>query len=91
MESDVGTDNEGVRLALYFQRKAPSINSAFDILADKAIFEVVRTALNLPASMSQADIERQADILISRVEPGRLPRTPPSSRNSSPALPPSTT
>ena len=70
MEADAGTDNPGVRLALYFQRKAPSINSAFDILADKAIFEVVRTALSLPDSMSQADIQRQADILISRVNLG---------------------
>ncbi len=67
MEADAGAGNEGVRLALYFQRKGPSINSAFDILADKAVFEVVRTALNLPASMSQADIERQADMLIKRV------------------------
>jgi hypothetical protein len=67
MEDDAGTDNPGVRLALYFQRKAPSITSAFDILADKAIFEVVRTALDLPDAMSQADIQRQADILISRV------------------------
>jgi hypothetical protein len=67
METDAGADSPGARLALYFQRKAPSINSAFDILADKAIFEVVRTALSLPDSMSQADIQRQADILISRI------------------------
>jgi Protein of unknown function (DUF1217) len=69
MESDVGATNEGARLALYFQRKAPDITTAFDILADKAIFEVVRTALALPESMSQASIERQADILIGRINP----------------------
>jgi len=69
METEAGTQSEGVRLALYFQRKAPNITSAFDILADKAVFEVVRTALNLPASMSQADIEVQAQVLIKRINP----------------------
>lgn len=69
LEGEAGTQNEGVRLALYFQRKAPSISSAFDILADKAIFEVVRTGLGLPVSMSQADIEVQADILVKRINP----------------------
>ena len=57
-----------MRLALYFQRKASGITSAFDILADKAVFEVVRTALSLPVSMSQADIEVQADMLIDRID-----------------------
>ena len=50
METDAGAQNAGVRLALYFQRKAASINSAFDILADKALFEVVRTSLGLPVA-----------------------------------------
>jgi hypothetical protein len=68
METDAGQNNEGVRLALYFQRKAPGITSAFDILADKAVFEVVRTALSLPLSMSQADIQVQADMLIARID-----------------------
>ncbi len=68
METDAGQNSEGVRLALYFQRKAPSINSAFDILADKAVFEVVRTALSLPLAMSQADIEVQAEMLIERID-----------------------
>jgi hypothetical protein len=69
METEAGRQSEGVRLALYFQRKGPNITSAFDILADKAVFEVVRTALNLPASMSQADIEVQAQVLIKRINP----------------------
>jgi hypothetical protein len=69
MELEAGAQNEGVRLALYFQRKAPSITSAFEVLADKAVLEVVRTALSLPASMSQASIEVQADIIIKRINP----------------------
>jgi hypothetical protein len=60
LETDAGAQNEGVRLALYFQRKAANLVSPFSILADKALIEVVRTALNFPAQMSQADIDVQA-------------------------------
>ena len=67
MESEAGSQNEGVRLALYFQRKAVDIDSPFDILADKALFEVVRTSLALPASMSGADIELQAAMITKRL------------------------
>ncbi len=67
MESDAGSQNEGVRLALYFQRKAGDITSPFSILADKALFEVVRTALGLPANMSQADIDVQAAMITKRL------------------------
>jgi hypothetical protein len=67
MESEAGNQSEGVRLALYFRRKAPNINTAFDILADKALLEVVRNALGLPASMSQMDIDLQAKQLEKRL------------------------
>jgi hypothetical protein len=63
METEAGNQSDGVRLALYFRRKAPDIGKAFDILADKALFEVVRTALALPSSMSQMDIDAQAKLL----------------------------
>jgi hypothetical protein len=68
MESDAGNENEGVRLALYFQRKAANITTAFDILADKALLEVVRTALGLPLAMSQADIDVQANNITKRLD-----------------------
>ena len=68
MENDAGAQNEGVRLALYFQRKASIIVSPFSILADKALLEVVRTALNLPPEMSQADIEVQAANITKRLD-----------------------
>lgn len=59
LESDAGQQNEGVRLALYFQRKAPEIKSFYNILGDKALSQVVRTALGLPDSMAQADVDQQ--------------------------------
>jgi hypothetical protein len=40
LETQQGDANPGVRLALYFQRKAGDITSAYDILADKALAEV---------------------------------------------------
>ncbi len=68
MEVDAGAQNEGVRLALYFRRKAATIDSAFDILADKALLQVTRTALNLPAAFSQLDVDAQAKQLSNRLK-----------------------
>jgi hypothetical protein len=68
MERDAGRENEGVRLALYFQRKAREVTSVFGILADKALFEVVRTALGLPAGMSQAELDVQAAMITKRLD-----------------------
>jgi hypothetical protein len=68
MESDAGEESEGVRLALYAERKASSIDSAYDVLADKALLEVVQTALGLADYMSLADIDVQASILEQRLD-----------------------
>ncbi len=62
METQVGQQSEGARLALYFLRKAPDVTSAYGILADKALFEVARTALGLPAGISGMEIESQAKL-----------------------------
>ncbi|MCC8940530.1 DUF1217 domain-containing protein [Bradyrhizobium sp. Arg68] len=63
MEQDAGDQNEGVRLALYFTRKASSITSPYQILADKALTQVVQTALGLSPNVSAADIDKQAAML----------------------------
>ncbi|HZP19787.1 MAG TPA: DUF1217 domain-containing protein [Bauldia sp.] len=67
LEADAGDDNQGVRLALYFQRKAADINSYYDILADAALTKVVKTALGLPEEMSSADIDRQVAAISARL------------------------
>lgn len=59
LEEDAGKDNEGVRLALYFQRKASSITSFYQVLGDPALSKVVRTALMLPESFAQANVDQQ--------------------------------
>ena len=60
LEIGAGEDNTGVRLALYFERMAPSITSGYSIIADDALAQVVRTAFQLPAEFAATDIDRQA-------------------------------
>ena len=60
LEEDAGAENPGVRLALYFERMAPSIKSGMEILADDALAEVVRTVLQLPDEVAALDVDRQA-------------------------------
>lgn len=67
LEENAGQQNEGVRLALYFQRKAETITSPYQILADKALIKIVQTAFDLPAATSNIDIDKQADIIEARL------------------------
>ncbi|MGY8685565.1 DUF1217 domain-containing protein [Bradyrhizobium sp. UFLA05-153] len=68
MEQNAGDQNEGLRLALYFTRKASSITSPYQILADKALTQVAQTALGLPATVSSADIDSQATMLTKMIK-----------------------
>ncbi|WFP65205.1 DUF1217 domain-containing protein [Mesorhizobium sp. WSM4904] len=68
LEEDAGKTNEGVRLALYFERKAPDITSWYDVLADTALASVVRTALGLPDSFATADIDKQAQLFEQKLD-----------------------
>ena len=60
LESNAGEENEGVRLALYFQRKAASVTSPYGILADKALLKVYQTAYDVSPLTSSQSIETQA-------------------------------
>ncbi|GLR85202.1 DUF1217 domain-containing protein [Bradyrhizobium iriomotense] len=68
MEQNAGDQNEGLRLALYFTRKASSIKNAYQILADKALTQVAQTALGLSATVSSADIDSQAAMLTKMIK-----------------------
>lgn len=68
LEERAGQQNEGVRLALYFQRKALEGLSPFGILGDTALTKVVQTALGLPASISAIDIDKQAELIADRLD-----------------------
>lgn len=59
LEEQSGEDSEGVRLALYFERKASSINSTYDIIADTPLMKVVQTVFSIPSEVLGAKVEAQ--------------------------------
>ena len=63
LETQQGQNNDGTRLALYFTRQAPNITSLYTILGDKALFQVVQTAFNLPSQVSSMDVDKQVAML----------------------------
>ncbi len=58
LEEQSGETNEGVRLALYFQRKAPTLKTGYDVLADPALMKVAETVLGY--SLVHGDIDKHA-------------------------------
>lgn len=62
METNAGNQDQGVQLALYFQRKASSITNAYQILADPALLQVAQTALGIDPSTGAANIDAQASM-----------------------------
>ncbi len=67
LQTEAGSDNPGVKLALYFRQKAPSLKSAYGILADKALLEVVQTTLGIPKASVSQNIDRQARDIAAKV------------------------
>ena len=63
LETQEGETNDGIRLALYFQRQAPGINSVYDIMADTALYSVITTTYSLPSAISSMDVDAQAKLL----------------------------
>ncbi|MGO4527396.1 DUF1217 domain-containing protein [Microvirga sp. 2MCAF35] len=59
LEAKEGEQNEGVRLALYFKRKASSVTSTMGLLADKRLLTFMQTAFNIPKEASKASIDLQ--------------------------------
>ncbi|PZN17033.1 MAG: flagellar biosynthesis protein FlgF [Proteobacteria bacterium] len=78
LEEQTGAQNEGIRLALYFERRATSLNNVYDILADRALLEVVQTALGIPFETVMSPIDRQAEMIKQKLniddlkDPGKL-------------------
>jgi hypothetical protein len=68
MEENAGDQNEGLRLALYFTRKASTITTAYQILADKALTQVVQTAMGWSSTISSSDIDAQAKMITDAID-----------------------
>ncbi len=63
VEADQGDANPALRLALYFQRKAPTIKSAIYILADTNLLKVVQTTLNIPSATANSSLDAQMSLI----------------------------
>lgn len=63
LEETAGEENQGVRLALYFERMSSTITSAYDILADSALLEFFRITYQLPDTFSNLDVDKQAALV----------------------------
>ncbi|MGV8936364.1 MAG: DUF1217 domain-containing protein [Allorhizobium sp.] len=63
LEEDQGNSNNGVRLALYFQRVAPTLTDAYDLLGDEALLETFRVTFGYSADFSNMDIDMQKKLV----------------------------
>jgi hypothetical protein len=72
LETNTAQENPGAQMALYFQRMAPNITSAYSILGDKTLLQVVETAFNLPSSLSLENIDTQAQEISQLLDVSKL-------------------
>ncbi|HYG86981.1 MAG TPA: DUF1217 domain-containing protein [Azospirillum sp.] len=58
LEESSEETNPALRLALYFKRKAPSINNWYQVLGDRALQKVIFTVLDIPDQSAAHDIDK---------------------------------
>ncbi|MBW6420953.1 DUF1217 domain-containing protein [Rhizobium sp. XQZ8] len=63
LEAQEGEENNGVRLALYFQRMADTITDPYVILGDEALMEFFRVTYQLPSEIGNMDVDQQAKLV----------------------------
>lgn len=61
-EKAVGESNESLRMAMYFERKAPKMTSWYQIMGDKALYQVALKMVGLPSEAAQMDVDKQVEI-----------------------------
>ncbi|AKI00139.1 Protein of unknown function (DUF1217) [Hoeflea sp. IMCC20628] len=59
VEEEAGEDSVGARLALYFERMAPTITSTYELLADEALAQFFRTTFSISDETAATDIDVQ--------------------------------
>ena len=75
LETNEGSTNPGVQLALYFQQNASKITDGYSILADSNLLTVVQTTLGLSSYTSAENIDVQAQQLDKLLELFRFPES----------------
>ncbi|HWX51603.1 MAG TPA: DUF1217 domain-containing protein [Roseomonas sp.] len=79
-EESLGDTSETLRKAIYARRTLPQITSWYSVIADRNLAAVVQSTLGLPDSFGQLDVDRQKEILESRMplsdfkDPAKLSR-----------------
>lgn len=68
LEEKLGEENVAVRLAIYADRKLPGVTNWFSVLGDKALREVVLTALGLPDAVATQNPDRLKVLLEDRYD-----------------------
>lgn len=66
-EERKGEEDANLRLAMYFERVAPTVENWYDVLADKALSEVVFTSLGIDDQVRLGDIDKLAEMLERRM------------------------
>jgi hypothetical protein len=67
-ENSLGQDNGALQEATYFTRNAVGATKLSQLMADKPLLDVVRTALGIPDAFSNLDYAQQVAILKPRVD-----------------------
>lgn len=68
LEENEGESNEAVRLALYFERMAPTITDAYELIADDALAEVFRVTFGLSDEFSSMNVDMQAKVINKNID-----------------------
>jgi hypothetical protein len=63
LETEQGEDNNGVRLALYFERMADSITDPYVIIGDDALAEFFRVTFSMSTEFANMDVDKQAAVI----------------------------
>lgn len=66
-EEKKGNEDHNLRLAMYFERVAPTVDNWYSVLADKALSEVVFTSLGIDDQVRLGDIDKLVEMLDRRM------------------------
>ena len=67
-ETSIGTDSVSLQEATYFSRNAQGITKLSQLMSDKPLLDVVRTALGIPEAFKGLNYDQQVAILQPRVD-----------------------
>jgi hypothetical protein len=67
-EESLGESSDSLRRAVYAKRMLPQLSSWYSVIADRNLATVVQSALGLPPSFGQIDVDRQKAMLEKRMD-----------------------